>query len=379
MAVEFCTTAGETIQDNGIVDSESFIEITIPADCTPGNNGAIIVIAGGNYDDGSLTTWTSLAELNFDGDDDVIDFTAIVVEQGGGTNYSIGAWRMVASDGNFPGVGAQTLYYRFSDGDGTEGITLRVLYLKNVDQSSPIISTDSATGSSNWAASLSGTISADDMAIIAGSEGNSSQGLQADYGDGQSIDVETAYNNIDFAVGYELGENAPSIDTDNGNYCSALAFAVKGAAGGSAALTGTAVDGGVLESEIVTGGETIIITLTDDTWIAAGTGPIGTTANTQALIDGIDGDVVGGTGWDAKVKSTLVPADDVVRTSDTVCTVTLNAAADYAISSDETITVTIPAEVLTGGGEIVADSTFVVTNEGAGLSIPVAMYHYMNH
>ena len=141
---------------------------------------------------------------------------------------------------------------------------------------------------------------------------------------------------------------------------------------GSAALTGTAVVDGVLESEIVTGGQTIIITLTDDTWIAAGTGPIGTDANTQALIDGIDGDVAGGTGWDEKVQSTLVPDDDVVRGSDTECTITLNAAADYAITSDETITVTIPAEVLTGGVEITADATFVVTNETPEEAAPIS-------
>ena len=144
------------------------------------------------------------------------------------------------------------------------------------------------------------------------------------------------------------------------------------AGGGSAALTGTAVVDGVLESEIVTGGQTIIITLTDDTWIAAGTGPIGTDANTQALIDGIDGDVAGGTGWDEKVQSTLVPDDDVVRGSDTECTITLNAAADYAITSDETITVTIPAEVLTGGVEITADATFVVTNETPEEAAPIS-------
>ena len=144
------------------------------------------------------------------------------------------------------------------------------------------------------------------------------------------------------------------------------------AGGGSAAVT----SGNFLESEIVTGGEEVVITLTDDTWIAAGTGPIGTTANTQALIDGIDGDVAGGTGWDAQVQSTLVPADDVARTSATVCTITLNAAS-YAISANETITVTIPAAVLTGGEEIVADATFAITNEAAGAAMPV-IWHHLN-
>ena len=39
----------------------------------------------------------------------------------------------------------------------------------------------------------------------------------------------------------------------------------------TAAITGTAGDG-CTESDIVTGGQTIIITLTGDTWIAAGGG-----------------------------------------------------------------------------------------------------------
>lgn len=125
--------------------------------------------------------------------------------------------------------------------------------------------------------------------------------------------------------------------------------------------TGT-VTASVDESDIVTGGKTIVLTLTDDTFIAAGTGPVGSTANTQALIDGIDGDVAGGTGWDAVVKAGLVPADDVVRTSDTVCTITLPAFASYSISATETISVVIPSVVLTGSSAITASPMFTVAD-----------------
>jgi len=149
------------------------------------------------------------------------------------------------------------------------------------------------------------------------------------------------------------------------------------AGGTTAALTGTCITDGVLESEIVTGNETIIITLTDDTWAAAGTGPIGSTADTQALIDGIDGDVAGGTGWDAEVKANLVPADDVVRDSPTQCTITTNAAAGYAISSDETVTVTIPAVVLvTSADPVEATPVITITNESDGVAIPIFTHHY---
>jgi len=141
------------------------------------------------------------------------------------------------------------------------------------------------------------------------------------------------------------------------------------APGASAAVTGTAVSGGVLESEIVTGGDTVIITLTGDTFKAAGTGPIGTTAETQALIDGLDSAQSEGTGWNAEVRDNLVPADDVARTSATVATITIPATAAYEITADETITVTVPTDVLvTAAGAITGSPTFDVTNEAGAFT-----------
>lgn len=159
--------------------------------------------------------------------------------------------------------------------------------------------------------------------------------------------------------------------TSLGWYGSALEGIITGcvieAAGGgvSGAVTGTAT-ASITEADIVTGGKTIILTLTGDTWIAAGTGPIGTTANTQAIIDGIDSAQSEGTGWDAVVKAGLVPASDVVRTSNTVCTITLPAFGSYNITAQETITVTIPAEALTGASPISATPTFTVSTVSAG-------------
>ena len=138
----------------------------------------------------------------------------------------------------------------------------------------------------------------------------------------------------------------------------------------SIALTGTAT-ASITESDIVTGGKTLILTITNDTWLAAGTGPIGTTANTQALIDGIDSAQAEATGWDAVVKVALVPAAHVVRTSNTVCTITLPACATYHITAQETITATVPAAVLTLAGAVVASPTFTV-------SATAAAYNYVN-
>lgn len=130
-------------------------------------------------------------------------------------------------------------------------------------------------------------------------------------------------------------------------------------AGTSAAVTGT-VTASIVEADIVAGAKTIILTLTDDTWIAAGTGPIGTTANTQAIIDGIDSAQAEAAGWDAVVKVGIDIAD-VVRTSSTVCTITLDAEATYNITAQETITATIPAAVLTTSTvDVIAAPTFTV-------------------
>lgn len=124
----------------------------------------------------------------------------------------------------------------------------------------------------------------------------------------------------------------------------------------SAAITGTAA-GGLLESDVVTGGKTIIITLTNDTWVSAGA-----TFNAirQDIIDGLDSAQSETTGWNNEVRDKEV-VSSVVRTSDTVVTVTLSAAAAYDISATETITITIPATAVNGGSAIVATPTFDVS------------------
>ena len=124
----------------------------------------------------------------------------------------------------------------------------------------------------------------------------------------------------------------------------------------TAALTGTLVSN-PYQTSIVSGGFTLILTLTGDTWVAAGA-----TFNTQRqnIIDGIDSDKSEAAGWDAVVKGTLVVAS-VVRTSDTVVTITLPAKGSYLITEAETITAIIPATALTGAAPITASPTFTIT------------------
>jgi len=126
----------------------------------------------------------------------------------------------------------------------------------------------------------------------------------------------------------------------------------------SCALTGTVTT--ATETDIVTGGKTIILTLTNDTWVASGAT---FDAQRQNIIDGIDSAQAEATGWDATVKATQGVAG-VVRTSNTVVTITLDAQATYNITATETITATIPASALTGGSAIIATPTFDVTPVG---------------
>jgi len=143
------------------------------------------------------------------------------------------------------------------------------------------------------------------------------------------------------------------------------AVQVKGDAGATCALTGTLTEN-TYESSIVTGGKTIILTLTGDTWAAAGTGAIGSTADTQAIIDGITSAQSETFGWNNEVRDKEV-VGAVVRTSSTIATITLTAAAAYNITADETITATVPAAALvTSTSSIVASPTVSITAGLAG-------------
>jgi len=124
-----------------------------------------------------------------------------------------------------------------------------------------------------------------------------------------------------------------------------------------AVITGTAA-AGLTEAEVVAGGETIIITLTNDTWVAAGAT---FNAQRQNIIDGLDSAQSEATGWNAEVRDKEV-VTAVVRTSDTVVTITLSAAAAYDVTADETITVTVPASALvTSVSALTATPTIGVT------------------
>ena len=122
------------------------------------------------------------------------------------------------------------------------------------------------------------------------------------------------------------------------------------------ALTGT-VAASITEADIVTGGKTIILTLTGDTWVAAGAA---FDAQRQNIIDGMTSAQAEANGWNAVVKATEA-VTAVVRTSDTVVTTTLSAFASYDITATETVTVTVPSTALTGAVALVVQEPFEET------------------
>lgn len=132
-------------------------------------------------------------------------------------------------------------------------------------------------------------------------------------------------------------------------------------ASASAALTGTLLT--AEESDIVTGGRTLIITLTNDTWVASGAT---FDAQRQNIINGVTAAQSETTGWNNQVRDNEV-VGSVVRTSDTVVTITWSAAASYDITANEIITVTVPATALTGAGALVATPTIQISG-GLALS-----------
>lgn len=124
----------------------------------------------------------------------------------------------------------------------------------------------------------------------------------------------------------------------------------------SATVTGT-ITAGTTEADIVAGGKTIIITLANDTWIAAGAGSFD--LQRDEILQGLDSAQSETLGWNLVVRD-LEPVTSVVRTSDTVVTITLVGSATYNITAQETITVTVPGTAVVGGIAIGATPTFTV-------------------
>jgi len=154
----------------------------------------------------------------------------------------------------------------------------------------------------------------------------------------------------------EDGESGNSVLYPGGSFQESEA-----AGGGSCTLTGS-ITTLVTESDITLGGETIILTLSGDTWVTAGAA---FDAQRQAIIDGLTSAQTEGAGWNAVVKADEA-VGSVVRTSDSVVTITLSAHITYDITVQEIITATVPASALTSASGTVASPTFSIDYTEAG-------------
>ena len=121
-------------------------------------------------------------------------------------------------------------------------------------------------------------------------------------------------------------------------------------------ITGT-ITADADENSIRTGGRTIILTITGDTWIAAGAASFD--LQRDEIIAGLTSAQSELLGWNNVVKA-LQGVNGVVRTSDIIVTITLDAQPTYFITATETITVTVPGTALNGGNAIVATPTFTI-------------------
>lgn len=174
---------------------------------------------------------------------------------------------------------------------------------------------------------------------------------------GSYADLSTAVTVKTYATYLNGNDTTPTATTGAGVHHFEAGLEIEAAASVTAVVTGTAVPT-ITEADVVAGGKTIIITLTGDTWVTSGAN---FDAQRQNIINGIDSAQAEAHGWDVEVKGKIA-VTDVVRTSNTIATVTLDAEAAYDITATETITVTVPSSALAGGGgAVIATPTFTVT------------------
>lgn len=128
------------------------------------------------------------------------------------------------------------------------------------------------------------------------------------------------------------------------------------------ALTGTITNDS--EVDIRVGGSTIILTISAATWAASGST---FNAERQGIINGFDSGGTDPNGWDA-VAVSAIGVGDVVRTSNTIVTITMPEIQPYNVQANETVTATVPASAHSGADAIVASPTFTITVVTAGIA-----------
>lgn len=122
-----------------------------------------------------------------------------------------------------------------------------------------------------------------------------------------------------------------------------------------AVLAGTALD--ATAADIVSGGSTILLILpTGYEWVASGAA---FDAVRQSILDGIRSLSDTANGFNAEVVP-LLDVSQVVRSGPDLVTITLPAAASYAISLPEEVKVDLPATAIEGGYSVFVEPSFTI-------------------
>ena len=191
--------------------------ITIPADCD-----AIVVMSWG---------WTTnkingFSALNFDGSG--MDFQQIVTN-GENINYKsdydVFASIITSDNAAWPGTGGKTLYWNFTQAI-TEGGTVVIIFLKNVDGANPVVDTDFASAVQNWTSDMAGANATNMSFCVAADFDNNS--ITAN-NNGQTVLLSAKReHSVSWVVAYKMNENYMQVTGLANVYKGFISFILRG-------------------------------------------------------------------------------------------------------------------------------------------------------
>jgi hypothetical protein len=342
MAVEYISS--ESVEQTAAND-DSF-SVTVPALCT-----YILVNVSGYYGSGTDPVFD---QLNFDNGND-LDFTHIVTgcyEDTPPTYAQMSAFGMTATDGDWPGTGSKTLYFRVDGGTNPgEGLQIHVSYWKGVDQSSPVVDSEwRAHSSSYYTSSLTG-VSTGDMGVIASYAYNGTIDVDLP-GKGQTAIAESAvYRSAGFSIGYEAEEDA--LDAESSVNFVPIAYALKAAAAG-----GTTVDCTGAGAVAITG---LAATISAGTTIACTTGAVAITGAAATVSAGTTIDCSTGAVAITGAAATVSAGTTIASTTGTIAITGLQAT----IGAGTTIDCSTGAVAIASNAATISAGTTVAATTGA--------------
>lgn len=356
-------TVTASITETDVVNGGKTIILTVDGDSFVDNTGAIQYVGG---QDNSFAGTTSNTDITFSLDGGLANITTpaandlvtvcfctgstadrtLSITNTAGTAYTLIGSELYADDTFdtnmrcayrfMPATPETAVRFAGGTGNAADAGTYAIKVYRNVDQTTPIdVTTTTATGIN--------TRLADPPSITPSTAGAVIQIVGCGAGGTLTADYTNPGNLDDWRTDGQSDTNDSGIGSGHRTWTSG--------AHDQAAFTGGGTD------------------TTSDSWAAVSFALRPATASAfdnarDDLRDNCDSAQAEATGWDA-LKTTTMPVANVVRTSDTVVTVTLQAAASYNITAQETITCTVPAVILSGATATAATPTFTIDATGA--------------